>query len=45
MALRESKLSESKPVRLLEHFVGGATARYDGSLVGVNKTTASYCVT
>jgi transposase len=44
MALRKSKLSESKQARLLEYFVGGATARCDGSLVEVNKTTAAYYI-
>jgi len=43
--MRKSKLSESKQACLLEHFVGGATARCDGSLVEANKTTAAYCVT
>jgi hypothetical protein len=42
MALKKGKLSDSKQARLLEHFLGGATARCAGSLVGVNKTTAAY---
>lgn len=40
--MRKSKLSRYKQARLIEHFVGGATARCAASLVGVNKTTASY---
>jgi len=40
--MRRSKLSKHKQSRLIEHFVGGATARCAASLVGVNKTTAAY---
>ncbi len=40
--MRKSRLSKYKQDKLLELFVAGATARTAGSLVGVNKTTASY---
>lgn len=40
--MRKSRLSKYKQSRLIELFVAGATARTASSLVGVNKTTASY---
>ena len=40
--MRKSRLSNYKQNRLIELFVAGATARTASSLVGVNKTTASY---
>ncbi len=40
--MRKSKLSQYKQSRLIELFVAGTTARTAASLVGVNKTTASY---
>ena len=40
--MRKSKLSWYKQNRLIELFVAGSTARTAASLVGVNKTTASY---
>ena len=40
--MRKSRLSKQKQERLIEHFVAGTTARTVASLVGVNKTTASY---
>ena len=40
--MRKSRLSKYKQSRLIELFVAGATARTESSLVGVNKTTASY---
>jgi len=40
--MRKSRLSKYKQDKLLELFVAGATARTTASLVGVNKTTASY---
>jgi len=40
--VRKSKLSQYKQSRLIELFVAGTTARTAASLVGVNKTTASY---
>ncbi len=40
--MRKSKLSWYKQSRLIELFVAGSTARTAASLVGVNKTTASY---
>ena len=40
--MRKSRLSWSKQVRLIEHFVSGSTARCTASLVGVNKSTAAY---
>ncbi len=40
--MRKSKLSWYKQTRLIELFVAGSTARTAASLVGVNKTTASY---
>ncbi len=40
--MRKSRLSKYKQSRLIELFVAGATARTAASLVGVNKTTASY---
>ena len=40
--MRKSRLSKYKQSRLIELFVAGATARTASSLVGMNKTTASY---
>ncbi|WP_367112065.1 IS1595 family transposase [uncultured Psychrobacter sp.] len=40
--MRKSKLSWYKQSRLIELFVAGSTARTAASLIGVNKTTASY---
>ncbi len=40
--MRKSRLSKYKQNRLIELFVAGTTARTASSLVGVNKTTASY---
>jgi len=40
--MRKSRLSKYKQSRLIELFVAGTTARTAASLVGVNKTTASY---
>ena len=40
--MRKSRLSQYKQNRLIELFVAGSTARTAASLIGVNKTTASY---
>jgi len=40
--MRKSRLSTGTQTRLMEHFVAGTTARTAASLVGVNKSTASY---
>jgi len=40
--MRKSRLSWYKQNRLIEMFIAGSTARTAASLVGVNKTTASY---
>ncbi len=40
--MRKSRLSHYKQKRLIELFVSGSTAPTSASLVGVNKTTASY---
>jgi transposase len=40
--MRKSRISHGKQMKLVEHFVAGATARTAGELVGVNKTTAAY---
>ena len=40
--MRKSRLSKEKQKKLIELFVAGSTARVASSLVGVNKTTASY---
>ena len=40
--MRKSRLSWYKQIKLIELFVAGSTARTAASLVGVNKTTASY---
>jgi len=40
--MRESRLSQSKQERLIEHFISGSTARTAASLVGVNRNTAAY---
>lgn len=40
--MRESRLSQGKQARLIEHFVAGTTARTAAGLVRVNKTTAAY---
>jgi transposase len=39
---RKSRLSWSKQLRLMEHFVAGATARTAAELVGVNPKTAAF---
>jgi len=41
MNRRRSKLSRSKPHRLIEHFVAGTPARTAAELVGVNRNTAT----
>ena len=40
--MRKSRLSQYKQSRLIELFIASTTARTAASLVGVNKTTASY---
>ena len=40
--MRKSRLAWRKQRRLIELFIAGSTARTATSLVGVNKTTASY---
>ena len=40
--MRKSRISKSKQLRLIEHFVAGTTARCATSLVGVNKNSAAY---
>ena len=40
--MRKSRLSWYKQSKLIEMFVAGTTSRTAESLVGVNKTTASY---
>jgi transposase len=40
--MRKSRISWTKQVRLIEHFVAGTTARCASSLVGVNKSSAAY---
>ncbi len=40
--MRKSRLSRYKQSRLTELFVAGTTARTASSLVGINKTSASY---
>lgn len=40
--MRKSRLSWYKQSRLIELFVAGSTARTAASLIGVNKSTASY---
>jgi len=40
--MKRSRLSWYKQSRLIELFVAGSTARTAASLVGVNKSTASY---
>ncbi len=40
--MRKSKLSWYKQSKLIELSVAGSTARIAASLIGVNKTTASY---
>jgi transposase len=40
--MRKSRLSWSKQLRLIEHFVSGSTARCASRLVGVNKSTGAY---
>lgn len=40
--MKRSKLNKDKQLKLIEHFVAGATARTASVLVKVNKTTASY---
>jgi transposase len=39
---RKSRLSRSKQLRLMEHFVAGTTARTASGLVGVNPKAAAY---
>lgn len=40
--IRKSRLSWNKQLRLMEHFVAGATARTAAELVGVNPKTAAF---
>jgi transposase len=40
--MRKSRLSWSKQLRLIEHFVSGSTARCASRLIGVNKSTGAY---
>ena len=40
--MRKSKLSYSKQIKLLEHFVAGTTARCAADLLGVTRKTAVY---
>jgi transposase len=40
--MRKSRISWSKQVRLMKHFVAGTTARCASSLVGVNKSSGAY---
>lgn len=40
--MRKSRLSYSKQLKLMEHFVAGSTARCAAELVGVNRKTAAY---
>ena len=40
--MRKSRISKSKQLRLIEHFVAGTTARCAASLVGVNKNSGAY---
>ena len=40
--MRESKLSSTKQLKLIEHFVAGTTARCTADLIGVNRNTAAY---
>ena len=40
--MRKSRLTWSKQIRLIEHFVAETTARCVSSLVGVNKTSSAY---
>ena len=40
--MRNSRLSQTKQDRLIEHFVSGSTARTAAALVGVHRNTAAY---
>ena len=40
MNIKRSKLTKKQKLKLIEHFVAGATARTTAELVGVNKNTA-----
>ena len=40
MDIKKSKLTKKQKLKLIEHFVAGATARTTAALVGVNKNTA-----
>ena len=40
--MRKSRLSWSKQLRLMEHFVSGSTARCAARLIGVNKSSGAY---
>jgi len=42
MAMRKSRLSKEKQLRLIEHFVAGTTARCAADLVDVNVKTAAF---
>lgn len=42
MAMRKSRLSREKQLRLIEHFVAGTTARCAADLIGVNFKTAVF---
>jgi len=41
-SMRKSRLSHSKQLRLMEHFVSGSTARCASELVGVNGKTGAF---
>ena len=40
--MRKSRLSDSKQLRLMEHFVSESTARCASELVGVNRKTGAF---
>jgi transposase len=43
--MRNSRLSEGKQDRLIEHFLAGTTARCSAGLIGINFKTAAYYYT
>ncbi len=42
MAMRKSRLSQGKQLRLIEYFVADTTARCAADLIGVNFKSAAY---
>ena len=42
MAMRKSRISQTKQDRLIEHFIAGTTARMAARLVGVHRNSSAF---